>query len=256
MCCATRQLGKEFVEANKRNRGERTRQGYLRIIHDFRPTALQIRQAQMARPWMELAEGVRIARYGLRAILGRAFDVLAQAASTGAALTIPERVLVSKWMETNDDEQRDNGQERKDRYIWIENEVGRVPGAALFVGGDPTAIVKDLERILQNYQRIATDTDSHTTGQLRQLVKLLRSGRQGLERLLLMKRAADTVFTDENAAFIAGWINQNRSAQGKKFPHIIRARNGELANEVMRQHISKPQLMEPEPDLIALLTAL
>lgn len=257
ICCAKRSLGKEFVEANKRNRGERDRQGYLRIIGAFKPTALRIVQMQMARPWMECADGVRKARYDLRETLGRAFEVLSQAANKGAALTIPERVLVSKWTGSGDNWQNDDTpREERDRFAWIESDVGTVPGAALFVPGDPKRIVSDLELVLKNFRAIGVDTDSHSTSELRNLVKLLRAGREGLEALLRMKRAADDFFSQDSAAFVAGWIERNRNVHGHNFPHIIRARDGVFVNETMARQAAKPRFTEPAPELIEALAGL
>jgi len=86
-------------------------------------------------------------------------------------------------------------------------------------------------------------------------MKLLRAGHEGLAVLLEMKRAADDVFSQDNAAYLAGWINRNRDKHGKNFPHLVTANDGVLINGAMEQRVWKPAMVEPSADLIDLLAA-
>jgi hypothetical protein len=252
LCCTTHALGKKFVAAHIRNKGERRRQGYLRTIHAFKPIALRITLERMTRAWDRLARDVREARFGLRHTLGpAAWMVLARSASTGTPLTVPRRVLVSKWTGVNDND--DDNANDKDRYTWITADVGRVPGAALFESGDPVDLVADLDKVLNNFHTMSLDTDGYTTGQLQHLVKLLRQGRESLERLLRMRRAAEEVFAPEPAAALAGWVNSNRSKHGHDFPHFIETEGGTYFNEVLDRLAEKPKFVEPTREVLDLL---
>lgn len=253
MCCATRALGKKFVDAHRRYKGERERQGYLLTIHAFQPSALRIKHGHMTRAWDQLARNIREARYGLRNTLGSAWDVLVRSVNKGLPLTAPERVLVSKWTAAKETEREGDKTNDKDRYAWTVNDVGGVPGAAFFEGGDPVEIVGDLDRVLENFLTIAGETDAYSTGQLRQLVSLLRRGREGLERLLRMRRATDEVFSAENATWLVGWIDHNRSRHGHGFPHAITAAGGVFFNETMSRRARKPVFVEPSQEILGML---
>lgn len=252
-CCAAKpeQLGKEYVAASMRSKEERERQGYLRTIHEFQPVALRIAREQMSQPWMDLARGLRKLRYDLRATLGQPWDFLRQAAVNGTALTAPHRVLLSSW--GGGDELEQGPDADKDRYIWVANDMGRVVGTELFLDGDPTNIVYDLDHVVSNFRIIARDTDAHSTKELKQLVKLLRAASEGLSRLLNQKCAADQFFATGNLEFIAGWIRLNRNSHGHDFRHTFKVRSGGLINEVMNTAARKPQFAEPSTDLIRML---
>jgi hypothetical protein len=250
-CCAKPKLGHEFVRAAMRNEDEHTRQHYLRQIQDFYPVALRIVKEDMARSWHDLALALREVRQELREVFSQAFPTLQDCAAKNAPLLMPVRQLTTDWKKDDRREEEDS----EDRFIWQFVPAFRVAGPELLRRGDPLAIVKDLDRMLINFRRIVADTDSYSTGQLRQLVVALKHAHRGFETLVAMRRAVNEFFAEDHLAAVAGWINSNCEHHGMGFSEPASARGDTISNEWSDRFVKKPALPAFSDELLNVLRA-
>jgi len=250
-CCAKPHLGPEYVRAALRRRDEQTRQYYLLQIDNFKPVVLRIVHGEMVRPWFDLALALREVRQELREVFSQAFPTLQDCAAKNAPLLMPVRQLKTDWKK---DEKRDED-DSEDRYIWQFVPAFRVAGAELLRRGDPLEIVKDLDRMLINFRRIAADTDNYSTGQLRQLVAALKHTYRGFETLVAMRRAVDQFFAEDHLAAVAGWINSNCEHHGMGFSDRASAYGTTITNEWSDRVVTKPALLGVSEELLDVLRA-
>lgn len=250
-CCAKPHLGLEYVRAALRRKDEQTRQYYLLQIDNFKPLVLRIVHGQMVRPWFDLALALREVRQELREVFSQAFPTLQDSAAKNAPLLMPVRQLQADWKKDD----RRSEDDAEDRYFWQFVPAFRVAGAELLRRGDPLEIVKDLDRVLLNFRKIAADTDIYSTGQLRQLVVALKYAHHGFETLVTMRRAVKEFFAEDHLAAVAGWINSNCEHHGMGISEPASARGDVIRNERSDCFVKKPTLPVFSDELLNILKA-
>ena len=217
-CCAKPIfVGREISFLKERSKRERERQKYLRAIHHAQPTILRIILRKMSTSWRRLAKEISVGRHELSRAMPEIYEALQFAVDKNEMLCAPVRVLQAEWKNSSGQMDDTKNSSKTDRYMLVQQGLYYVSGAEYFARCDPIEIVSDLDNALRDFQTIAADTDAHSLHRLKKLVKQIDRGREGLQKLLLMQKAANEFYDTNHLGRIANWVRLNRKYHANRF---------------------------------------